>query len=227
MLGTLSEFTLAQLLQLFALSEKSGALVVHAAQRHVRLTIESDRVVGMGGTETDAHREALQLELMPATVRTNLASLSPRPDTPGLSLLAGNMLDPARWEHYVARRFEQDVYPLLNETDGAFEITVERSPFAPIRVSTSVQQIILEGSRWEAETEALRSEGYHLDRVWARATAARTDGASYSRATWLVWASLARPASIADIGRRLGIPDLVTATAVRRLHGEGALQGGA
>ena len=225
MLGTLSEFTLAQLLQLFALSENSGTITVHAGNQHTRLLIESERVVGLGAPEFDPRADFLRIELLPSRTRHALHELDPRKDTPGLSLLVGNLVDPNQWEQYDARRLEQDVYPLLNEDDGAFEITVERCPPAPIRVSASVQQLILDSTRWEAESAALRSSGYTLDRTWQRPDAVSHDGdVSLERTSWLVWSAVCMPSTIAEVALRIGIPDLVAATAVRRLHEAGLLQ---
>lgn len=227
MLGTLSEFTLAQLLQLFALSEKSGTITIHAGSRRTRILIESDRVTGLGAADFDALVDFLRIEMLPVRLRTALQDLAPRKETPGLSLLVGNLIDPQRWQQYIARHFEQDVYPLLNEEDGAFEITVERCPPAPLKVSASIQQLILEGSRWEAESDALRSEGYHPDGSWQRLPERIHDPASgIEHASWLVWAALGSRATIADVAARIGVPDLVAASAVKELHRTGLLQRG-
>jgi hypothetical protein len=125
MLGTLAEFTLTHLLQLFALSEKMGTTTVHAGTLHTRMLLESDRVVGFGAADFDVRAELAKLALLSTIARNALNAVEPREDTPGLSLLSGNLIEPRRWNLYVARCFEQDIYPLLNEDDGAFEITVE------------------------------------------------------------------------------------------------------
>ncbi|RIK46944.1 MAG: hypothetical protein DCC58_01550 [Chloroflexi bacterium] len=222
MLGSLSEFTLAQLLQLFALAERSGTITLHSGALHTRLLIESDRVIGIGATGDDLREEILSLELLPQATRNALLALSPRPDTPGLSLLLANIVDPACWSDFIARRFEQDVYPLLNADEGAFEATVERCPPAVLQVSATVQQLILDHTRWEAESEALRSSGYHLDGRWQRTSErAISEPAPLTRAMWLTWCGLREASTLSALAQRVGLPDLSVATAIKHLHAHG------
>lgn len=224
MIGALSEFTLGQLLQLFSLAEKSGTITVHSASIHTRLLIESDRVVGLGAPDFDVRADALRIALLPHRTRNALNEIIYRPDTPGLSLIVGNLLSPRRWEQYLARQFEQQVYPMLNEDDGAFEITVERCPPAPLRVSVTVQQLILDSSRWEAESERLRADGYHLDGTWRRIEPPTdVEVQELGQPGWMLWHIMRERMTIADAAQRLAIPDLTAATAVRRLHAAGLL----
>jgi hypothetical protein len=225
MFGTLSEFTLTHLLQLFALSEKMGSITVHAGSLHTCLLIESDRVVGIGASDFNVRSELMKLDLLPSESLTALAALDPREDTPGLSIISGNLVDPSRWDLYVARRFEQDVYPLLNEDEGTFEISVDRSLPAPMRVSATIQQLILDGSRWEAESDALRADGYYLDRMWQRATEdPPASDVILGHDGWLVWSALRNRSTISDAAHRLGVPELVAAAAVKQLHEHGRLR---
>jgi hypothetical protein len=226
MRGSLSEFTLNHLLQLFGVAERAGALTVHAAGRRVELLVEVNRVIGIGLEDFDPRESLLQCELLPSSSRATLLAVTPRPDTPGLSMLARKAVVPERWDAFVLRRLEQHVYPLLNSEQGDFEVMIGRCPPPSLRMSMSIQQIILDATRWEAETEALHDEGYRSDSRWERAAALATasNNGQFTGTQWLIWAIATEPTSIGDASRRLCLPVLATTSAVKRLHGLGILE---
>lgn len=224
MQGSLSEFTLAQLLQFFALAERSGTVVVHSGGRESRLLVEGDKVVGWGMDGYDAREPLLACDLMTPTALRAIASLQPRPDTPGLSFVVRNLLEPRRWDAFTQRQLEQDIYPLLSSEEGDFEIQVLRNPPAPLRLSIPINSMILDGSRWESEMEAAVQDGYHLSGRWQRrCDVAATGEVRLSEMEWLVWAILAEPSSIGEAARRLCLPDLTAINAVRRLRSNGVV----
>jgi hypothetical protein len=224
MQGSLSEFTLAQLLQFFALAERSGTVVVRSAGRESRLLVEGDRIVGWGMDDYDVREPLLTCELIGPAERRAITDVQPRPDTPGLSFIVRNLIEPSRWEAFAQRQLEQDIYPLLSAEDGDFEIQVLRNPPAPLRLSIPINSMILDGSRWESEMEAASMEGYPLDSEWKRSD--RTDVTAtlqLSGVEWMAWAMLSEPMTIAEIARRLCVPDLETIGAIRRLRSMGAI----
>jgi hypothetical protein len=226
MRGSLAEFTLNHLLQLFGVAERTGSVTVEAAGRRVELLVEVNRITGLGLDGFDPRESLLQCELLPSSSRATLLAVTPRPDTPGLSMLARNAVEPERWEAFVQRVLEQHVYPLLNSEHGDFEVMIGRCPPPALRISTSIQQIILDATRWEAETEALHAEGYRSDSRWERSAthATASNNGQFSGTQWLIWAIATAPTSISEASSRLCLPELATTTAVKRLHTLGVLK---
>jgi hypothetical protein len=219
MQGSLSEFTLAQLLQFFALAERSGTIVVRAAGRESRLLVEGDRIVGWGMDDFDVREPLLACEMINPVSLQAIRNVQPRRETPGLSFVVRNLIEPERWEAFTQRQLEQDIYPLLSVEEGDFEIQVFRHPPAPLRLSIPINSMILDGSRWESEMEAASQEGYHLEGIWRRASA-QPSGVQVrlSALEWMVWSTMTEPIAIAAVARRLGMPDLMTIGAIKRLR---------
>jgi hypothetical protein len=148
-----------------------------------------------------------------------VAAVDPRDDTPGLSFVVSNLVPPDRWKAFAQRFLEQDVYPLLSIDTGEFDVQVMRCPPAPLRLSISVNSLILDGSRWESEMEAANQEGYAVMSCWRRTSGDRvpTD-VRLDTVAWLVWTALDTPQSIGSAAGSLGIPDLMSVGAVKRLQ---------
>ena len=219
MQGKLSEFTLAQLLQFFALAERSGAIDVRAKGRQSRLLVEGDKIIGWGHDGYDVREPILACALIPGDVAQAIHSLQPRKDTPGLSFVVRNLVEPQRWDLFARRQLEQDIYPLLSIEEGEFDVSVFRNPPAPLRVAIPINSLILDGSRWESEMEASAQEGFHLDGKWRRSVDYGNGAlARMSGLAWMVWATLRTPMSIGALARQLGAPDLETINAIKRLR---------
>ncbi|CAN5147623.1 hypothetical protein BH23CHL1_BH23CHL1_07430 [soil metagenome] len=222
MQGTLSEFTLAELLQLFALAERTGAIIVYRAGWSTAVFLESGKVVGIGNESFNVYGEIMACELLPARSGVGLDAVKPAPSSPGLSFIVKNVIEPERWDLFVQRCLEQEIYPLLTLEHGSFDVRVERIPPCPLTVSIPVQQLVLDGSRWEAEMTEYRLDGYDTTTLWSRAP--RPDPIiSMSSIDWLIWAILEEQLIIGDVARRLCIPDLDATAAVRRLQAYGLL----
>lgn len=220
--GQLSEFTLAQLLQFFALAERSGSIVVRALGRESRLIVEGDRIVGWGHDDYDVRSALLATELLAGTSLEAIRSLDPRLETPGLSFVVRNLIEPNRWDAFAQRQLEQDVYPLLTVETGDFEIIVGRCPPAPLRISYPVNSLILDGSRWESEMEAAQLEGFTVESLWQRdAPVSVENGFTFTSLDWMIWTIMIEPQPIGVASRRLGVPDLEATSSVRRLHAAG------
>jgi len=217
--GSLSEFTLAQLLQFFALAERSGTVTVNALERQSRLFVEGDRIVGWGLDAFDVRASLASCVLLPEAARADIEDVRPRDDTPGLSFVVRNLLEPDRWDAYAQRQLEQDIYPLLSVDDGAFDIEVHRCPPAPLRLSIPINSLILDGSRWESEMEAAKLDGYDVSVSWSRRGLGLGDRTlNLTGSEWLVWAMLATPATIEEVAHQVCIPDLAAIGNVRRLE---------
>ena len=224
MQGSLSEFTLAQLLQFFALAERSGTVVVRARGRESRLLVEGDRIIGWGMDDYDVREPLLTCEMMTPSALEAVTAVQPRSNTPGLSFIIRNLVEPARWEAFAQRQLEQDIYPLLSVEEGDFEIQVFRNPPAPLRLSIPINSMILDGSRWESEMEAAVQDGYQLDGLWQRIPEPPGQPVRLSSLEWIVLAIMSEPISIADVARRLCVTDLATIGAIKRLRSLGVIE---
>lgn len=223
MQGELSEFTMAELLQLFALAERTGTLHIETPKGRSRVLLESGRVIGIGPSDFNVHGEIMACELMPARSGASLHAVTPTPMTPGLSFIVKNLVEPERWGLFVQRCLEQQVYPYLTRESGTFEAVVERAPFCPLAISMSVQQLILDGSRWAAEMSEHRQDGFYLESQMQRSDNVPAEGAVGSL-EWLVWSVLDTPQKISRIAERVGLPDLDTLSTVRKLLTAGWIQ---
>lgn len=223
MQGELREFTMAELLQLFALAEQTGTLLVTTADGSSSVQLESGRVIGIGTPELDVHKLLQACELMPTRAGATISEIVPTRQAPGLSFVVRNVIEPERWELFARRCIEQLVYPFLSQDEGTFEATIGRHANCPLTVSLSVQQLVLDGSRWQSEMEEHLDEGYRPSTRIMRLDDSPGDG-RFSTLEWLIWAALDRPQSIGRLARRLGIPDLDAIDAARRLLTRGTLQ---
>lgn len=219
MRGSLEEFSLSELLQLFALSEKTGTVVVSHADTESRLFLEAGRIAGWGLDDFDVHGAMLACRFLPPATEAAIRSIQPEHGTPGLAFVVRNLVEPQRWSSFVQRLLEQDVYRILELDEGTFDITVDRIPPVPLGLDMSVQQLILDGSRWEADSAELAQEGYGVDSAWRRESQEALRGASeISSRDWLVLSALAECRTIGQTGADICLPDLDTAEIVRSLH---------
>ncbi|MEZ4571890.1 MAG: DUF4388 domain-containing protein [Thermomicrobiales bacterium] len=219
MQGSLSEFSLSELLQLFALSEKTGTVTVSHENGDSRLFLEAGRIVGWGLDDFDAHASILACRYLPPATEAAVRSIAPEPGTPGLAFVVRNLVEPQRWTSFVQRLLEQDVYHILDLDNGEFDILVDRIPPVPLSLSLSVQQLILDGSRWEADSAELTQEGYGTGSTWRRAPQEELDGsAEISPRDWLVLSALAEQRTIGEVGALICLPDLETAEIIKSLH---------
>jgi hypothetical protein len=205
--GRLSEFTLGQLLQLLALAERSGTITVTANGRTSRVAVESDRVIGWGLDQHDPRELVVACDLLSPRTRKSIDRITPRSDTPGLSFIVRNLVEPRRWDAIANRQLEQEVYPFLGAEDGTFEV-----------------EVMPDSSRWESEMEAARLDGYRLGSMWRRGQTLPTEELRISSVEWMVWARMTEPLSLADIAARLAISDLATIGAIRRLRVYGMVE---
>ena len=223
MQGSLSEFTMAELLQLFALAERTGTLTVETPRGSSRVLLESGKVVGIGQEDFNVHEAIMSCELMPARSGASLSAVTPSPQTPGLSFIVRNLVEPERWSLFARRCIEQQVYPYLTLEQGSFDVCIDRTPFCPLSVTLSVQQLVLDGSRWESEMQEHRQEGLTLSSLVQRGENL-PDQSMVSSVEWLLWTILDTPQPVGRIADRVGIPDLDALSTARHLIRAGWLQ---
>lgn len=224
MYGQLNECTVAHLLQFFAIGEKSGVIDVQSDRRRVRLFVDYDRVIGIGLDDLDLRSTVLHAVGLPHATRQRVMDITPRRDTPGLSLILRNLMEPVRWDLFMRRHLEQHVYPLLSTTVGHWEVAVGRCPPAPLTLSISVNSLILDGSRWESEIDALNIEHLNPTVAVERTGAAPTEQVSLRHEEWLLWSWCSTPRHIGEVARDMACPDLAMLTAARRLLQLGLLR---
>lgn len=225
MRGNLDEFSLSELLQLFALSEKTGTIVVTHGDSESRLFLEAGRIAGWGLDDFDVHSTMLACRFLPPSTESAIRSITPDPGTPGLAFVVRNVVEPQRWASFVQRLLEQDVYSILDFDDGTFEIVIDRIPPVPLGLDMSVQQLILDGSRWEADSAELAQEGYSTGSEWKRVSqAAMSESQQISSRDWLILSALAERQSIGKVGADICVPDLETAEAIKSLHKRGLVE---
>ena len=108
---------------------------------------------------------------------------------------------------------------MLTAEHGEFEVLIGVESAPPVRLHLSVKQLILDGSRWEADLGELAQDGYSLNSSWQCADAFRPGVQVHMDPEgWLVWSVLHEPQQVVDVARRLCLPDLETTNAVKRLH---------
>jgi hypothetical protein len=224
MRGSLDEFTLAEVLQLFSITEKSGVLYVEARGQRSNFYIEGGRLVGWGGEDGAVINELVCHEaLLAPAIPPHRSTPNPEPAS-GASLIARNSVEPFRWNLVVRRILERHVYPCLDATDGELELRIQPPPAAPIHLSVGIQELILDGSRAEADRVLMAKQGYSANSRWQRVTLGDAGSSpSLDRLDWLVWVALREPCSIAEAAARIQAPELDVGHAVHRLHRLGLL----
>lgn len=218
MRGSLSEFTIAELAQLFALSEKSGVIRITHGERCSSLFFEAGRIVGWDSEAFDLSDAVNKCQVLrPAT--DVLRDITTEDGNIALASIVQSAIDPARWEPFVQRLLESHVYPLLSAEEGDFEVETGRIPAPKVLLNLSVQQLILDGSRWEADLNELAHEGYGVTTIWKRyETIPANPNIELSALDWLIWSHLRLPRNIEDIAESLCFPVLETADAVKSLY---------
>ncbi|MFW6074436.1 MAG: hypothetical protein ACOC9Y_02505, partial [Chloroflexota bacterium] len=112
------------------------------------------------------------------------------------------------------------VYPALSSEDGEFHVEVGRETTPPdVRMDLSVQQLILDGSRWEADINELAQEGYSPESSWKRyGSLPANPNVELSPLDWLIWAELQMPKPVREVAALLCYPELETIDAVKSLY---------
>lgn len=183
--GTLESFALPDIFQLLAFTKKTGTLrlrrgsgqgrvlfedgqVVFAGSSSDRLAL-GRRLVGAGLLSTDGLRQALEQQR-----RVREAGEGTRI---GRILVELGEIDEDTLETFVREQIQDAIFDLMRWPDGSFSFD-ERSGedgVEPIKLTVSVENLIMEGSRRIEEWEQVRRKIPDVDAVVAMAPIAAVD----------------------------------------------------
>lgn len=215
--GNLSEFSVADLLQLYQIAVKTGTIEVQAGERRHTLYLDRGHVSGVGAEGWELVTELRRIEWLTPEVRQQLDLMEDGGGYVGLSLIARALLTPRRWDQFVELQIEELIYPILSLTEGTFIAEVDVIPrVAPLRINQPPQQIILNHSRWEADMRAAAQEGFGGQGVWRRTRLPDTDDD-------LLLHLLNRPRRLDDLAPAAGLSRLQVTDRMRRLRALGAV----
>ncbi len=158
--GRLAAFPAANLLQWAATERASGALVVRRSEREKRLEFLGGRLVACSsnlpqelyGQQLLAHGHITVERLAPA-----LALARARRVPLGVALIAQGVLDEATVRDTLERSIRESVQDLFLWAHGLF-FFLDDAPRTPdLAVDISIQEVVLEGTRWMDEIARIRT----------------------------------------------------------------------
>lgn len=220
MRGSLSDFGVVDILQLFQISAKTGTLEVRDGRNTYTLYFDRGHVSGLGADHWNLIAELRRIEWLAPDVRQQLDLLEKDGSYVGLSLIARALLTPAVWDQFVERQVEALIYPLFDLSEGEFRAAVDVIPqVAPLRIDLAPQQLILNAARWQEELRRASYAGTGPESIWRRSVA--PGGSSGGD---VILALLAHPRSVSDLAAAAGLSVLATVDRVGRLSRDGLVE---
>jgi hypothetical protein len=224
--GTLEEFSLGDILQLYQISGRTGSV---RAWRDDSLThiiyVDRGRASGAGADQWDLINEIQRIEWLTDDVKTQLGSIGRDGGGTGLSLIARALLTPNAWDCFCERQLERLVYPALTWTKGNFEATVSEIPkVAPLRINQSPQQLVLSAARWEEELRSAEQAGFTRGSVWVRMRDVPDSTVETADEHHQLLPLLDRPRSIEYLAAAAGLSSLRVIDQIRQLCDAGLVQ---
>jgi hypothetical protein len=225
MRGSLEEFTLGDILQLYQISGRTGVV---RAWREDSLThaihVDRGRVSGAGADQWNLIEEIRKIEWLTEEVESQLKFIDRDGDGTGLSLIARALLSSYAWECFCERQLERLVYPALIWTRGDFEATVSEVPrVAPLRINQSPQQLVLSAARWEEELRSAEQAGFTRDSRWSRTDqSGRSIVDTYEHHQLMPL--MEHPRSIEELAAAAGLSTLRVIDQIRQLHDTDAVR---
>jgi hypothetical protein len=168
--GSLEEFSLGDILQLYQISGRTGIVRTwrEGSLTHV-IYVDRGRISGAGADQWDLIDEVRQIEWLSDEIKSQLESMGRDGGGTGLSLIARALLSATAWDYFSERQLERLVYPALLWGHGEFEAIVSDVPrVAPFRINQSPQQLVLSAARWEEELRSAEQSGFTLGSRWVR-----------------------------------------------------------
>lgn len=222
--GRLAAFPAANLLQWAATERASGTLVVRRSEREKRLEFLDGRLVAcrsnqpqeLYGQQLLAHGHLSVERLAPA-----LTLARARRVPLGVALIAQGVLDETTVRDTLARSIQESVQDLFLWTHGLFFFVDDKPSSPDLAVEISIQEVVLEGTRWMDELERIR--GVLVDDGVIVQPGPRADGVEGPYERRLVEAS-APESSLADLHVRVGGVHFPFLDACHRLVEAGALE---
>jgi hypothetical protein len=168
--GTLEEFSLGDILQLYQISGRTGFVRVWRDESLVYVIhVDRGRVSGAGADHWNLIEEIQLIEWLGDDVKSQLRSIDRDGGGSGLSLIVRALLSAHAWDFFCERQLEQLVYPALIWGKGEFDAIVTSVPrVAQLRINQSPQQLVLSAARWEEELRSAEQAGFSRDSRWAR-----------------------------------------------------------
>jgi hypothetical protein len=226
MRGSLEEFSLGDILQLYQISGRTGMIRAwrNDSFTHV-IYVDRGRISGAGADQWNLIEEIRRIEWLTEDVKNQLSFIEGDGGGTGLSLIARALLSTHAWENFTERQLEQLVYPALIWGRGEFEAIVSQVPkVAPLRVNQSPQQLVLSAARWEEELRSAERAGYSSDTRWTRTELADRYAVDVTDEPQQLLAMLSRPRTIDDLASSGGMSTLRVIDQVRQLCDAGLVQ---
>jgi hypothetical protein len=217
--GTLDEFSLGDILQLYQISGRTGMVRVrqNGSPAHV-VYVDRGRVSGAGADDWNLIDEIRRIEWLTNDVKSQLDFMENDGGVTGLSLIARALLSSHAWDYFTELQLEQLVYPAITWTYGAFEAEVDDIPrVAPLRINQSPQELVLNAARWEEEVRTAEANGFPLDSTWVRIGDPDANLPGNPDEPCQVISLMGRPRSITEIAAAAGLSSLRVIDQIRLL----------
>jgi hypothetical protein len=227
MRGTLEEFSLGDILQLYQISGRTGIIRAWRSDSFTHLIyVDRGRISGAGADQWNLIEEIRRIERLTDDVKEQLEFIEGNGGGTGLSLIARALLSTHAWENFTERQLEQLVFPALIWTTGEFEAVVSQVPrVAPLRINQSPQQLVLSAARWEEELRSASHAGYAIDSLWVRTDMADRYTVDVTDEPQQFLPLLDRARSIDDLATASGMSTLRVIDQLRQLCDAGLVQG--
>jgi hypothetical protein len=224
--GTLEEFSLGDILQLYQISGRTGSVRAWRdnSLAHVIYVVRG-RVSGAGADQWDLINEIQRIEWLTEDVKAQLDSIGREGGGTGLSLIARVLLTPNVWDCFCERQLERLVFPALTWSTGEFEATVSEIPrVAPLRINQSPQQLVLSAARWDEELRSAEQAGFTRNSIWVRLRDVPEFPVDIANEQHQLLPRLDRPRSIEDLAAAAGLSSLRVIDQIRQLCDAGLVE---
>jgi hypothetical protein len=170
--GNLRDFSLTQILNLINLANKSGALVIQAADRGARLVFRTGKlaqaeITGEGSTPNGTlpdvlHRSSKITDSQLRTLRSRAAEMSDK--ELGLLLINAGYVTQQDILDSLQSYFNAVIQQVFTWAEGSFRFEPDQDvPETRIPVELSLENLIMQGARQAHEWEHLSAEVPNLD----------------------------------------------------------------
>jgi hypothetical protein len=226
MRGRLEEFNLGDILQLYQISGRTGAVRVWQEGRMAHsIYVDRGRVSGAGADDWNLIDAIRRIEWLPSEVSAQLDVIEREGGETGLSLIARALLSSDAWEYLSERLLEELVYPAITWQSGDFEATVYVIPrVAPLRVNLSPQQLVLNAARWDEEVRSAEESGFGAETRWVRKAETSFEVPGNDEDPFSIRALLDRPRSINELTAAAGMSILRVVDQIRQFQNAGLIE---
>ncbi len=226
MRGTLDEFSLGDILQLYQISGRTGMVRTWRGDSLTHIIyVDRGRISGAGADQWNLIEELQRIEWLSDEVRAQLQYMDEDGGTTGLSMIARALLSQHAWDCFTERQLECLVYPALIWGSGDFEAIVSEVPrVAPLRVNQSPQQLVLSAARWEEEMRSAELAGYASHSRWVRSSLAERFSVDPLDENHQLLPLMASPRSIEALAAAAGLSTLRVIDQIRQLVDAGLVQ---